>query len=74
LREQPGGEVVLHDVLRRFEQAGLVNSTRDGAGRRYQLTASGRARLRSERSIRAAFARVVLRGEHRRARCRPGPD
>jgi DNA-binding PadR family transcriptional regulator len=59
-------------VLRRFEQAGLVNSTRDGAGRLYGLTAAGRARLRSERGLRMTFARVVLRGEARRATCGEG--
>jgi hypothetical protein len=62
LREQPSGEVFLHDVLRRFERAGLLSSTRDGAGRLYRLTPAGRARLRSERRLRAAFARVLLRG------------
>jgi DNA-binding PadR family transcriptional regulator len=72
LREEPAGEVVLHDVLRRFEQAGLLTSTRDGAGRQYRLTAAGRARLRCERRFRAAFARVVLRGEVRRARLATG--
>jgi DNA-binding PadR family transcriptional regulator len=61
LREEPAGEVILHDVLRRLEQGGLVNSTRDDTGRLYQLTASGRARLRSERGFRATFARVFLR-------------
>jgi DNA-binding PadR family transcriptional regulator len=63
LREEPAGEAVLHDVLRRFERAGLLSSRRDGAGRLYSLTAGGRARLRSERRLRAAFARVLLRGE-----------
>jgi DNA-binding PadR family transcriptional regulator len=72
LREQPGGEAVLHDVLRRFERAGLMSSTRDGAGRLYRLTAAGRARLRSERRLRAAFARALLRGEARRARFSAG--
>jgi DNA-binding PadR family transcriptional regulator len=54
--------VVLHDVLHRFEQAGLLSSTRDGAGRRYRLTSAGRARLRFERRLRVALARVLLRG------------
>jgi DNA-binding PadR family transcriptional regulator len=64
--------VVLHDVLRRFEQAGLLSSARDDAGRLYRLTAAGRARLRSERRLRAAFTRVLLRGEFQRRRCRAG--
>jgi hypothetical protein len=68
LREQAAGEVVLHDVLRRFERAGLLSSTRDGAGRRYRLTAAGRARLRSERGFRATFARMMLRSEIQRTR------
>ncbi|HET6870449.1 MAG TPA: hypothetical protein VFH80_31335 [Solirubrobacteraceae bacterium] len=67
LREQAAGEVVLHDVLRRFEHAGLLSSTRDDAGRLYRLTAAGRARLRSERRFRATFARVMLRREIQRA-------
>lgn len=62
MREQAAGEEVLHDVLHRFEHAGLLSSTRDGAGRLYRLTAAGRARLRSERRFRATFARVMLRG------------
>jgi DNA-binding PadR family transcriptional regulator len=69
LREQPAGEMVLHDVLRRFEQAGLLSSTRDGAGRLYRLTAAGGARLRSEHRFRAAFDRVLLRGGVQRAKC-----
>jgi DNA-binding PadR family transcriptional regulator len=72
LREQPAGESVLHDVLRRFEQAGLVDSVRDGRGRLYRLTPAGRARLRSERGFRGAFARVLLRGEARGTTCRAG--
>ncbi|MGN6868013.1 MAG: hypothetical protein ACTHMY_06380 [Solirubrobacteraceae bacterium] len=62
LREQAAGEVVLHDVLRRFEHAGLLSSARDGSGRLYRLTAAGRARLRAERRFRVTFARVILRG------------
>jgi DNA-binding PadR family transcriptional regulator len=72
LREQPAGEAVLHDVLRRLEHAGLLSSTRDGAGRRYRLTAAGRARLRSERRFRATFARLMLRSEIQRARLLAG--
>jgi DNA-binding PadR family transcriptional regulator len=63
LREQPAREVVLHDVLHRFEQAGLLSSTRDRAGRLYRLTAAGRAQLRSERRLRGAFGRMLLRSE-----------
>ena len=62
MREQPAGEVILRDVLRRFEHAGLLSSSRDGSGRLYRLTAAGRARLRAERRFRVTFARVMLRG------------
>jgi hypothetical protein len=55
LRERPGGEVLLHDALRRREQAGLLSSTRDGAGRLYRLTAAGRA---------GDFARIAAGGWH----------
>jgi DNA-binding PadR family transcriptional regulator len=72
LRGQPAGEVVLHDVLRRFEQAGLLSSTRDAAGRRYRLTSAGRARLRFERGLRMAFIRVLIRGEVQRTSCGAG--
>jgi DNA-binding PadR family transcriptional regulator len=59
-------------VLRRFEQAGLLSSTRDGAGRRYRLTSAGRARLRFERGLRMAFIRVLSRGEFQRTSCGAG--
>lgn len=62
LREQPAGEVILHEVLRRCERDGLLSSTRDSRGRRYQLTAAGRGRLRAERRFRTAMARMLLRG------------
>jgi hypothetical protein len=63
LREQPAGEVILHDALRRCEGDGLVSSARDARGRRYQLTAAGRARLRADRRFRAAMVRMLLRGQ-----------
>jgi hypothetical protein len=61
LREQPAGEVILHEVLRRCERDGLVTSNRDGGGRLYRLTRAGRARLRADRRFRAALARMLLR-------------
>lgn len=61
LREQPAGEVILHDALRHCERDGLLSSTRDPGGRLYQLTAAGRARLRADRRFRAAMARMLLR-------------
>jgi DNA-binding PadR family transcriptional regulator len=60
LGDQPAGEVILHEVLRRCERAGLLSSARDSAGRVYQLTAAGRARLRADRRFRVALVRVLL--------------
>jgi hypothetical protein len=62
LRQEPAGEVILHDVLRRGEQDGLLRSGRDGSGRRYELTAAGRGRLRADCKFRAALIRTLLRG------------
>ncbi|HEX4279315.1 MAG TPA: hypothetical protein VHZ27_01035 [Solirubrobacteraceae bacterium] len=61
LRGQPAGEVILHDVLRRCERDGLVRSSRDASGRRYELTAAGRGRLRADRRFRVALVRVLAR-------------
>lgn len=62
LREQPAGEAMLHDVLRRFEHDGLLRSARDRFGRRYELTAAGRWRLRADRRFRVALVRLLIRG------------
>jgi hypothetical protein len=59
LRDQPAGEVMLHDVLRRCERSGLLHSSRDSAGRRYELTAAGQVRLRADRRFRATLFRVL---------------
>jgi DNA-binding PadR family transcriptional regulator len=67
LREQPAREVVFHDVLRRCEQDGLLRSQRDESGRRYELTAAGRARLRADRRFRAALIRMLVRSHQQRA-------
>jgi len=61
LREQPAGEAILHDVLRRCERGGLLRSSRDTSGRRYELTAAGRVRLRADRRFRAALVRLLAR-------------
>jgi DNA-binding PadR family transcriptional regulator len=61
LREQPAGEAILHDALRRCERRGLLRSSRDSSGRRYELTAAGRARLRADRRFRAVLVRVLAR-------------
>jgi hypothetical protein len=64
LRERPAGEVILHDVLRRCERNGLLRSRRDASGRRYELTAAGRVRLRADRRFRAALVRTLARSRH----------
>jgi DNA-binding PadR family transcriptional regulator len=61
LEEHPAGETILHGVLRRCELDGLLRSSRDRAGRRYELTAAGRARLRADRRFRSALMRVLAR-------------
>lgn len=61
LRGHPGGEAILHDVLRRCEGGGLLRSTRDSSGRRYELTAAGQRRLRADRRFRAALVRLLAR-------------
>jgi DNA-binding PadR family transcriptional regulator len=62
LSERPAGDAVLHEVLRRCEHDGLLRSERDAAGRRYELTAAGRVRLRADRRFRVALARLLARG------------
>ena len=61
LREHSSGEAILHDVLRRCERGGLLCSSRDSSGRRYELTAAGRVRLRADRRFRAALVRTLAR-------------
>jgi DNA-binding PadR family transcriptional regulator len=62
LNGRPGEEAVLHEVLRRCERDGLLQSERDGAGRRYELTAAGRVWLRADRRFRLALAGLLARG------------
>lgn len=61
LRDQPAGEAILHETLRRCERDGLLHSRRDTSGRRYELTAAGRVRLRADRRFRAALIRMLAR-------------
>ena len=61
LHGQPAGETILHSVLHCCERNGLLRSQRDASGRRYELTAAGRVRLRAERQFRAALIRVLAR-------------
>jgi hypothetical protein len=62
LRERRAGEAILHEALRRCEHDGLLRSERDASGRRYDLTASGRTRLRADRRFRLALAGLIARG------------
>jgi hypothetical protein len=62
LRERPAGEAILHEALRRCEHDGLLRSKRDSSGRRYELTAAGRARLRADRRFRLALVCLLARG------------
>jgi hypothetical protein len=61
LRHEPAGDALVHEALRRCERCGLLSSERVCSGRRYELTAAGRARLRAERRFRAALLGVLLR-------------
>jgi len=61
LLSEPGGYAVMYDALRRCERHGLLRSERDRSGRRYELTAAGRRRLRTERRFRAALAGLLVR-------------
>jgi hypothetical protein len=61
LRHEPAGDALMHEALRRCEHSGLLSSQRDCSGRRYELTAAGRARLRVERRFRAALLGTLLR-------------
>ena len=64
LREQPCGEALLHEALRRCESDGLLSSNRDSSGRRYELTAAGRAKLHADRQFRAALAQAMARSRY----------
>jgi hypothetical protein len=66
LRDLPGGEVILHDTLRRCEQDGLLRSQRDDSGRQYELTAAGRAQLRIDRRFRTVLMRMLARSQSAR--------
>lgn len=61
LQGQPAEEAILHSALRQCEQNGLLCSRRDPSGRRYDLTAAGRVRLRADRQFGAALMRVLAR-------------
>jgi DNA-binding PadR family transcriptional regulator len=66
LQEDPAGEALLNEALHRFENGGLLHSARDRSGRRYELTAAGRARLRAERRFRASLVGLLARSHFTR--------
>jgi hypothetical protein len=68
LRREPAGDAILHEVLHRCERDGMLRSQRGPSGRRYELTAAGRARLRADRRFRLALIGVLVRGERSRER------
>jgi hypothetical protein len=55
LADDPASHVLLDDALRHCERAGLLRSSRDTLGRRYALTAAGRARLRAQHRFERAL-------------------
>ena len=66
LSERAAGEAIMHATLRRCEHDGLLRSERDTDGRRYELTAAGRRRLRADRRFRLVLARLLARGSENR--------
>jgi hypothetical protein len=60
LREEPAGDSIMHEALRRCERRGLLQSERDASGRRYELTPAGRARLKADRRFRSALVGLLL--------------
>jgi len=61
LRDDPAGERLLHETLRRCEQHSLVASCRRAGERSYALTLKGRARLRTQQRFGLALASLVAR-------------
>jgi DNA-binding MarR family transcriptional regulator len=61
LRDRLATDATLYDVLRLLEQDGLLRSRRNRSGRNYELTAAGRACLRSNRRLRSALIRLLAR-------------
>jgi len=61
LRDEPTGEQLLHEILNRCEERGLVRSDRHHDRREWRLTAAGRARLRTGRRFAQALASVLAR-------------
>jgi DNA-binding PadR family transcriptional regulator len=63
LVDEPAGEALLHDTLRRFEEAGLLRSSSQTAGRIYTLTAAGQSRLRAQRRFERALLGLLARSD-----------
>ena len=65
LRDEPAGEYVLHEILGRFDEQGLVRTRRDAGSRHWTLTPAGRARLRTRRHFARALATLIVRSQPR---------
>ncbi len=65
LRDEPAGEYVLHKILGRFEDQGLVRTRRDASSRHWTLTPAGRARLHTRRHFARALATLIVRSQPR---------
>lgn len=61
LRDKPAGEHLLHEILDRCEEQGLVRSNRHRDRREWTLTPAGQARLRTRRRFAEALAIVLAR-------------
>ncbi len=61
LRDEPTGEHLLHEILDRCEEQGLVRRDRHHDRREWTLTPAGRAQLRTRRRFAQALAIVLAR-------------
>jgi hypothetical protein len=60
LQKEPAGEYLLHEILGRCVEHGLVRTHRDATSRHWALTPTGRARLRTRRRFARALATLVV--------------
>jgi hypothetical protein len=63
LRDEPAGDYVLHTILGRLEEQGLVWTRRDASSRHWMLTPAGRARLRRRRQFARTLATLIVRSQ-----------
>jgi DNA-binding HxlR family transcriptional regulator len=61
LRDEPAGEQLLHEILNRCEERGLVRTERHPDRREWRLTPAGRTRLRTRQRFARALASVMAR-------------